>query len=188
MHTLLLRATLTFAQAQPPVRAVPPSSAAGHASSKISTSVGQQGGVIVLWPRIIPATQDPTILSTARSVQARLTALARERYPTRAIDVRPEPQRACPQAGCEATSVNAVIVHNQGSCVVVGLVAPPGRSPTTMIPWAGPVDLKQPTVPFRDYPESSLVIRDFLGCDDLAAPLAAQQEPIAEAIRLHSTP
>ena len=188
MNTLLLMATLTFAQAQQPVRSVPPSSAAGHASSKISTTTGEEGGVIVLWPRIIPATQDPAVLLTARSVQARLAALARDRYPSRAIDVRPEPQRACPQAGCKATSLSAVIIHNHGSCVVVGLVAPPGRSPTTMIPWAGAVDLKQPTVPFRDYPESSLVIRDFLPCADLAAPLAAQQEPIAQGLVLHSTP
>ncbi len=136
-------------------------------SPQISRSVGEPGGVVVLWPRVVPSTDAPEIRRAAAGLQAVLTQRVAEILPDREVDVRPEPERVCPQAGCKAVAVGALLVHTEQACAVVGLVNPAGRSPATLVPWAGKVTTQQPTIPFRAYPESYVTILDFQRCDAL---------------------
>ena len=149
---------------------VPVMGLAGDAP-EISRSAGQQGGVVVLWPRIIPRSSSAVTRNAAWVVQQHLIKLVGEAFPNRPVDVRPEPERVCPQAGCKAMAVGALLVHQNSSCAVVGWASPPGRSSQTLVPWAGLVELKRPTIPFREPVESHVTIRDFQSCDRLAGPL-----------------
>ena len=137
---------------------------------------------MVLWPRVIPASDAPSTRQAAAQVQAKLTQWVGEALADRAIDTRPEPERVCPQAGCQAMTVGALLVHSGGGCAVVGLISGPGRAPAHLIPWAGTVDLKQPSVPFREFPESQITIRDFQRCGALLEPMALGEEAMKAAM------
>ena len=154
-----------------------------HMGPRISRSVGDEGGVLVLWPRVIPATDDAALHALAEQVQTKLVALAARAAPGKALDVRPAPERVCPQSGCRASSVGVLLVHQGEGCAAVALIAPPGRSAATMTPWAGEVTLKAQTVPFRGYPESLVKIGDFARCDALVPSLKAQDNTVLEALR-----
>lgn len=60
---------------------------------RISRSQGAEGGVVVLHPRVIPATEDPAILAIAADVEAHTEALVRKALPGVEVDVRPAPER-----------------------------------------------------------------------------------------------
>ncbi len=151
-------------------------------SPQISRSVGEPGGVVVLWPRVIPASDAPATHQAAVQVQKYLQGLVTEVLPERAVDVRPEPERVCPQAGCKAMTVGALLVNSGEACAVIGLISGPGRAPAQMIPWAGKVDLKQPAVPFREHPESFVTLRDFQRCKSLLEPLKTGEQAMKAAI------
>jgi len=155
----------------------------GADAPQISRSVGEPGGVVVLWPRVLPATDAPEIRAAATRVQQSLQQLVASELAGRPVDVRPEPERVCPQAGCKAASVGALLVHAGQACAVVGWVSQPGRSPARLVPWAGKIRLKQPTVPFRDYPESYVTILDFQPCAELEVAMASGQGAVGAAIR-----
>lgn len=155
---------------------------------EISRSVGPPGGVVVLWPRIIPASTDPAIRLAASQLQARLRATVEQALPGAPIDVRPEPERVCPRQGCAAVAVGAVLTHAQGGCVAVVTVSRPGASSAGLVPWAGVVEPKQPSVPFREPPESQLTIRDFVPCAELAAAAAARDAGVVEAVKAAAVP
>jgi hypothetical protein len=138
---------------------------------QISRSVGVDGGVVILWPRVIPKSSAAVPRNAAWVVQQHLIRLVAAALPGRPVDIRPEPERVCPQAGCKGVAVGALVVHNNMGCAVVALVSGPGRSPQTLVPWGGLVELRQPQVPFREPPESFVTIRDFQRCDGLSGPL-----------------
>jgi hypothetical protein len=151
---------------------------------EISRSPGRVGGVVVLWPRIVPATEDPGLQELAVTLQQRLRAIAEKAKPGALIDVRPSPQRACPiEAGCKGVSIGVLLAHDQGGCAAVATVAPAGTAPSTLVPWAGSVKLLSFETPFRDAPEKRVSIADFSSCDDLATELEASTDAIVEAIR-----
>ena len=150
---------------------------------EISRSVGVQGGVVVLWPRVIPATDAPVPRNAAWAVQRHLAQRVAEALPGRPVDIRPEPERVCPQAGCQGVAVGALVVHHNLGCAVVALVSRPGRSDQVLVPWAGDVQLKQPRVPFREPPESHITVRDFQRCDALGAPLQQRSSQVASALQ-----
>ncbi len=157
--------------------------ASAEDAPEISRSTGTAGGTLVFWPRVIPRTDDPAIQQAAASVQAQLVKLVHQARPDSSIDIRPEPERVCPRAGCESVTIGALLVHSETACVVVGLVAGPGKSPATLVPWGGGVDLKQPTVPFRDYAESHIVVRDFAKCSDLIGATGPRNPDMVRAIQ-----
>lgn len=148
----------------------------------VSRSEGQAGGVVLLWPRIIPRSQTAALRPLAARVQARLRAIVEATLPGRPIDARPEPERVCPQGGCKGVAAGVLLVTSGRSCVAVALIRAPGRGPTTLLPWAGRVRLKQATVPFRSPPESAIVINDFESCEALAGRLDAT-EPVKAALK-----
>jgi hypothetical protein len=164
--------------------------AAAHAADapEISRSVGERGGVVVLWPRVLPATTDPALLVEARRLQARLAELAATAAPSAPRDVRPEPERVCPRQGCTAAALGAVLYHAEGGCIAVVTVSPPGPSAATLVPWAGVVELKAPTSAFREPPESQLSIRDMVPCAELVAATPKLDEPVLAAIRTATGP
>jgi hypothetical protein len=161
----------------------PPAPATSHAGPKISRSVGEAGGVVLLWPRIIPATDRQDIHALAARLQARLGASVRKVAPGKALDVRPSPQRVCPQAGCVAASVGVLLVHQKKGCVAVGLVSRPGRSPAKMVQWGGKVDLKALEAAFRAPPESQITVRDFAPCEGLIDDLFSNEKALEAALR-----
>jgi hypothetical protein len=150
---------------------------------EISRSRGMRGGVVVLWPRIIPAWGGNDTPAMARAVQERLVELARQAYPGRSIDVRPSPERVCPMGGCDAPAVGALLMRDGDGVAVVALVSPAGSSPTTMVPWAGNVRLRAGRVPFRQPPENWVTITDFGHRDRLFADLDANRASIVAAMR-----
>jgi hypothetical protein len=149
---------------------------------EISRGVGEEGGVVVLWPRVIPATEDAEIVALAGSLQQRLTEVARAAVPGGAIDTRPQPERVCPRSGCRAASLGAVLVHVDGGCVALGLVAEPGASPTRILAWAGDVKLGKTEVPFREPPESEVKIVDAVPCKDLGKALGDAPAELSDAL------
>jgi hypothetical protein len=135
---------------------------------EISRSRGPKGGVVVLWPRVFwPKGDEAVSRELATKVQRRLGELAKRAVGARSIDVRPEPEKVCPQEGCIATSLGAVIVVRDKACAVVATAAGPNASPWHLLPWAGKAQLAKDTVPFRDPPEDQVKIVDYVACDKL---------------------
>ena len=98
------------------------------------------------------------------------------------LDVRPAPERTCPQAGCVAVAVSALVIHMEGGCMVAGMVQPKGvESGPSIYPWIGKYTLKGEPA-FREAPESFVTITDFAPCDGLDWSAAMEQmSEIAEA-------
>jgi len=153
---------------------------AGGDGDAISRSRGSARGIVVLWPRVVPPTDDPVIRDLAARMQDRLYAAAAKVVPYRRVDVRPEPERVCPREGCRAPAVSVMIGHREGGCALVGLLQPPGELPA--IPWVigGEVDLVQPLA-FRDPPERALVIREFTPCAYVEA--GYDEDALVDALR-----
>lgn len=152
----------------------------GHDSPEISRSKGTPGGVVVLWPRILPRSEDPVVLELATLVQARLAKLAGASADP--VDRRPAPERVCPKGeGCAAASVGAIVAIKDKGCALVALVSKPGISPAQLIPWAGRVKLRNPTAVFRDPPENEVTIEEFVPCEKLRADLGSNVAPSDEA-------
>lgn len=155
-----------------------------HADDRISTSRGKEGGLVVLWPRVVPALEDATLVGLASSVQEALVRVAKEAQPGAELDVRPSPQRVCPQAGCKGVALGAVLAHHSTKgCVVVVTVSPPGRSPAQLNAWVGDVGFKDSTVSFREPPESSIVVKDYADCDSVAAALATEDDAVVSLVK-----
>ncbi len=121
----------------------------------------------MFWPRIIPADERGDSRDLAAALQDRVRALLQETFPGRAIDVRPEPERVCPQAGCQAATVGILLLRDEQGCGVVGLVAQPGRSPALLVPLAGELQVANTSVAFREPPESSVKVKDFAPCGEV---------------------
>ncbi len=162
-----------------PASAAPP--AKNQDGPHISRSVGEPGGLVVFWPRIIPKTDDANIQGYARALQQRLVAIANKKFKGK-IDVRPAPERVCPQQGCKAATLGVLFTHRGGGCTAVALFSRPGRSPIRLIPWAGVVTLKKDQVPFRAYPETQLSIQDAVPCADFVEALAQKQADVEAAL------
>ncbi len=122
---------------------------------------------MVLWPRVVPATQDASVQALAGQLQQRLAAVAGEVVDDRRVDVRPAPERVCSQIGCKAASVGLMLGQRNGGCAVVGLVSGPGVVPQQLVPLAGQLQLKGSSVPFRRPPEQLVTVTEFLPCDQL---------------------
>jgi hypothetical protein len=165
---------------------------------EISRSVGEPGGVVVLWPRIISqsagdrslqraAPLDDETRALAAALQERLRALAEEAFPGRPVDVRPEPERVCPLRGCEAMTLGVVLARRDDGCAAVALIAPAGQSPSRLFPWAAAVRLGREEVAFREPPESHVTVTDFARCDSLLDALGARDQALVTAIRAAAT-
>jgi len=151
--------------------------------SRISRSRGTQGGVLLLWPRVIPSSRTAELRYAAQPVQAALYQLIQKALPGRAIEARPEPERVCPQAGCVASSVGVLLLASKGGCAAIVQTSRPGRGPATQTPWAGSATLRSPTVPFREPPESYVRISDFVPCKDIAKYLKQRESVVLGALR-----
>lgn len=150
---------------------------------RVSTSRGQEGGIVVLFPRMVPGSDSAIIRPTAQLVQGRLMGQLRAAYPGKPVDVRPAPQRVCPLAGCKGLAVGAMIAHRSGGCAVVATVGPPGTIPRTLIPWVGDVKLKSSEFPFREPPENYVTIKDMVPCDKVIDRLAERQDEVIQTIK-----
>ncbi len=140
---------------------------AGGDDETISRSRGKKGGVVVLWPRIVPQTDDTTVAALGAELQARLTQVANDALDSKMVGVRPEPERVCPLAGCRAVSLNVVLGHQDGGCFAVGLLGSPQAGSIQLFPLAGSVRASAREVGFRDAPENKLLVTEFVPCDEL---------------------
>lgn len=152
---------------------------------EISHSKGVPGGIVVLYPRIIPTTIAGENAALATQIQAKVRAVAEKALPGRPIDVRPSPERVCPKAGCEGVSINVLFSRSSTACVTVAIINGPGTSMTKLIPWGGSVEFKTgtDTIQFRDMPENFVKIKDFQPCDQLTTVMADQDQFIEAALR-----
>jgi hypothetical protein len=151
---------------------------------RVSRSAGEAGGVVVLWPRIIPAEEVESSNMIAGLVQDRMKALVERTLPGKPIDVRPQPERTCPQAGCSAVALGVLILRQGESCAAIAFVMPPGTTEsTTLVPWYGGVKLKSSAIPFRGFPESEVTVTDYGRCNDLPASLDKLEADVAKALR-----
>jgi hypothetical protein len=157
-----------------------PRSAREGDAPEISRSLGQEGGVLVFWTRIIPSSDDAQIHELAADLQTRLAELAKRTGAT--VDVRPEPERVCPLDGCKAKTLGALLVHRDGGCTALALVGGPGSRSTRILPWAGIVKLEAEAVAFRDPPENQVTVRDAVPCHDLVNKLAEGEDDVTAAL------
>jgi hypothetical protein len=138
---------------------------------EISRSAGAEGTVVVLWPRIVPKSDDAEVVALAEKIQSKLGSMATAAG-AKSLDKRPVPERVCPRPqGCVGPSLTAVVAMKGAACAVTVVVGPPGPSDLELLPLVGGVDLKQPTVPFREPPENALSIVEFAKCSDLRTQL-----------------
>ena len=163
----------------PPTTVTDPTAISGDAP-EISRSVGADGGIVILWPRV----KDKQLSPVAAQIQQRLADIAKRALPGRAVDIRPEPERVCPRTGCKAIAVGAGILQNGEACAVIGLVSAPGPSDQTIVPWVGDMILKSPVAAFREPPESQVQVKDYARCTTLVDGLAAREKDIEAAIKL----
>ena len=166
--------------------ATPPSSeviapSVGNAP-EISRSVGVEGGVIILWPRISGA-KDATSRELAAQIQQHLVTLVARAAPGKPVDTRPEPERACSRQGCKAVSVGAVLLREGTACAVVAMISPGGPSSATLVPWAADITLRSPTSKFREAPEPAILVRDFSTCSTIVSELPGHDAEVEAAIR-----
>jgi hypothetical protein len=153
---------------------------------EISRSSGTAGGIILLWPRIVGdrgAASDPDSRQIAARIQRRLSTIIGRALPGKPIDVRPEPERVCPRAGCAALAVGAVLSRSGGGCAVVAVVSDPGVSAGRLVAWAGNINLRHPTVPFRQPPEQEMSVEDYQSCGALDGDLGAHEGEVEAAVR-----
>lgn len=144
---------------------------------EISRSGGERGGVVVMWPRVIPK-DDPEARDLAGKVQQRLKELAKATFPDAPIEVRPEPERVCAQSGCDGVALGAVVTKRERGCAVIVVVGAPGPTPLKLVPWLGVIKQKGEP-PFREPPESYITIQEYGDCGKLADDLSASR-PIGE--------
>jgi hypothetical protein len=147
---------------------------------EISRSAGREGGVVVFWPRVIPKTEDAAMKTLAGKLQEELVALARGKFDH--VDVRPEPERVCPRAGCKGSTFGVLLTHGGGGCTALALVSKPGTAPMQIVPWGGIVKLKRDSIPFREHPESEVTIQDAVPCDKLIDSLKERRPEIEKAL------
>jgi len=150
---------------------------------EISRSVGETGGVVVFWPRIIPRASDDETKALATMLQERVAALVKQTLPDASVDVRPEPERVCPQQGCKAVTVGVLFTKDKEGCAAFALVSGPGKSDARIVPWAGEASVGQNTVRFREPPEKQVKVSDFVTCSKMKDSLAAREKDIAAALR-----
>jgi len=155
----------------------------GRDSPEISRSVGEEGGVVVLWPRIVPRSDDPETIAVAERVQAALVAAAGRALPDRPSDVRPKPERVCPRAGCKAMTVGAVVTRKGDACAVMATIGGSGTSPVKLVAWGGNVDVKQDVAQFRDPPENQMRIVEYTPCDQLVESMSKQTPALEAAMK-----
>ena len=166
-----------------------PAPASTGDAPEISRSVGAEGGVVVLWPRIVRSRADtePGTDAETRAIGASLQKHAQElvakTLPGRPIDVRPEPERVCPRAGCKATTIGMVLSRVKSACAVVALVTPPGPTAGRLVPWGGRIKVHQQSVAFREPPEKQIGVEDYVPCAELLAGLAAKDADVPPAIK-----
>ncbi len=153
------------------------------ADPHISRSAGFPGAIVVLYPRVVPVTREDELRAISVGVQQRLVDLVMRALPGRKMDLRPFPERACPQAGCTVPALGAVLASVDTGCAVVVTLSPPGRSDSTLRAWAGEVELRGGPVPFREAPESRITVKDMAICADLAEAGAAKDAELITAIR-----
>lgn len=161
--------------------------AAGNDATKlppeISRSGGVEGGVVLLWPRVIPKSESPQTRQDAAFIQSQLRAAIGRALPGMPVDTRPEPERVCPQKGCTGLSVGAVLMHKESGCAVVATVSKPGPTEQRLISMAGAMSLSTNVVPFREAPESFVTIHDFDRCVDLGPNLDLRMAAFEAALR-----
>ncbi|MCA9635897.1 MAG: hypothetical protein KC420_07705 [Myxococcales bacterium] len=150
---------------------------------EIAHSRGVKGGVVLLWPRVIPSSIAGENAQLAGQIQAHLKGTIERALPGKPIDVRPSPERVCPREGCEGMPINVLFNRNGSACLVVALIGGPGAAPVRLIPWAGTVEFKADTVPHREPPESQVVIKDYVPCDALLNAMKDNDSFVEAAIR-----
>ena len=79
-------------------------------------------------------------------------------------------------------TVGVLLTHGGGGCTVLALVSEPGTEPQRIVPWAGIVKLAKEEVPFREYPESQVTVRDSVPCTELLAALSKREAEVVKAI------
>lgn len=146
--------------------------------ARVSRSAGEEGGVVVLFPRVMGLPGEE-----AQHLQQHMVALAQRVFPDRPMDVRPDPERVCPRSGCNGVSLGALLVTQNGNCVVLGVVGAPGPTDLTLRRWAGEITVRDETIPFRDPPESHVTVHDMAACGELDAALGEEDYAIEEALR-----
>lgn len=182
--TYLTRALALALGAPVALAALMPAAAfAGADGDEISRSRGRKGGVVVLYPRMVPDTVDPSMTALAGQLQQRLAASATRAVDDRPVDVRPAPERVCPQQGCKAASVSAFVGHHDGGCAVVAMVGSPGPSNRQLFPLVGTVNLQSAVTTFRQPPERLIVVTEFVPCTEVvgALDLGAVEAAISSA-------
>jgi hypothetical protein len=154
---------------------------------EISRSAGVAGGIVVLWPRIVlprgAEGPDAETRQVAGSIQRRLAELAKSAAGGRPIEVRPEPERVCPKQGCNAVAVGALLARAGGGCAVVAWTSAPGPSPAELVSWAGQIQLKATTVPFREAAEKFMSVADYAPCGTVLTEPPARDSDVTAAIQ-----
>ncbi|MCB9748701.1 MAG: hypothetical protein H6713_01715 [Myxococcales bacterium] len=154
----------------------------------VSRSVGVEGGVVVLWPRIIPRDIVPENRDLAAALQKHVRHVVEKNLPGRQIDFRPEPERVCPRQGCTSMSVGTLLSRHKQGCLVLALISRPGQAPVKIVPWAGDVKLKNDTVGFREYPEEQITVADYIPCSSLLSTMDKKEPQVAEALKAAAPP
>ena len=137
------------------------------ASPEVSKSRGKRDGVVVLWPRIVPETEDPVITDLARRMQQKLVEVASASVDPKRVDVRPKPERVCPIAGCKATSLSLLLGHDGGGCALLGVVGPPEAEQQRLVQIAGRFQMEDAYLPFRAPPEGEVIVAEFVPCAEI---------------------
>lgn len=150
----------------------------------VSRHRGKKGGIVVLWPRVVPQTEDPEVIRMAEVLHERLETLALDSVDPNKVVVRPPPERVCPLEGCKSVSLGAVLGHQAGGCFAVGLVGLAERGSVQLVPWAGRIKVRSRTQPFRQPPESSIAVTEFVPCEQLVESLSDEglQRTLAAAL------
>jgi hypothetical protein len=155
----------------------------GQDAPEISRSEGEAGGVVVFWPRVIPRSSDAETKDLASRLQQKAAALVKQALPDAAVDVRPEPERVCPQNGCKAITVGILLTRSKDACAAFALVSGSGTSPARIVTWAGDAKIGQDTVKFREPPENQVKITDFVRCSSLLDSLGQREGDVVKAIK-----
>lgn len=179
MIRLLLCLTLALASCGPPTKALTDETVGDFKRSQlVSTSPGPKGGIVVLWPRVYPVARTAAYHDLAETLQHRLLTMARTAHPTLRVEARPEPERVCPDRGCDAAVLAVSLMTMGDACAAVATLARPGKSPWMLARWSSGVKLKAGSVGFRSPPENAYTVVEWVPCADLLKHL--DHQPMVE--------
>jgi hypothetical protein len=144
----------------------------------VTRVVGTPDGLVVLYPHVLPPSEDAEVVELASAMQRELIQVAREGSPKRGRYVRPKPESTCPSYGCNAPSLGALLLHDDGACALIGVIGSAGIDPKYLVPWVGHITVKSDEIPFEASIREQVTVHGMVPCNQVIGELEYRRRQV----------